>query len=461
MPHFILLLFKINLVLLLFSAIYYLVLKELTFYTANRAFLIFGILFSSAYPFIDLSALMEHNTMLPEVFPQFRENINQFTERGIESFLWIVATYLFYAGVLFMAIRLLLQFVSLWKIHAQSKPGRFDDLKVRILEDEVSPFSFWQTIYLNPSLHVKDEIAHIIAHEQVHIKQWHTLDILLSEICLVVYWFNPGVWLMKKAVRENIEFITDAKILKKGVDKKSYQYSLLQVGTLQASLSLVNNFNLSDLKKRIMMMNSKRSNSLMLTRYLFAIPILVVTLAFTIDKKAVKETLTPLEDVVVEFFPKQNKPMNLGTVKAIKVKINRENKLSGGRQIRSRVLVFKRSDTVPGAAVNSAQITALENSLSTMTSGKISNLKIISADKVRKINVLGAFMLKDSTSRGDFPGKGTIIISNKGNSNAITTYMINGKEASAEDLKQISTTRIASLKVNKVTGVIEIITKDQ
>jgi hypothetical protein len=210
-----------------------------------------------------------------------------------------------------------------------------------------------------------------------------------------------------------------------------------------------------------MMMNSKRSNSLMLTRYLFAIPILVVTLAFTIDKKAVKETLTPLEDVVVEFFPKQNKPMNLGTVKAIKVKINRENKLSGGRQIRSRVLVFKRSDTVPGAAVNSAQITALENSLSTMTSGKISNLQIISADKVRKINVLGAFMLKDSTSRGDFPGKGTIIISNKGNSNAITTYMINGKEASAEDLKQISTTRIASLKVNKVTGVIEIITKDQ
>jgi len=96
-----------------------------------------------------------------------------------------------------------------------------------------------------------------------------------------------------------------------------------------------------------------------------------------------------------------------------------------------------------------------------MTSGKISNLKIISADKVRKINVLGAFMLKDSTSRGDFPGKGTIIISNKGNSNAITTYMINGKEASAEDLKQLSTTRIASLKVNKVTGVIEIITKDQ
>lgn len=360
-----------------------------------------------------------------------------------------------------MAIRLLLQFLSLWKIHAQSKPGRFDDLKVRILEDEVSPFSFWQTIYLNPSLHVKDEIAHIIAHEQVHIKQWHTLDILLSEICLVVYWFNPGVWLMKKAVRENIEFITDAKILKKGVDKKSYQYSLLQVGTLQPSLSLVNNFNLSDLKKRIMMMNSKRSNSLMLTRYLFAIPILVVTLAFTIDKKAVKETLTPLEDVVVEFFPKQNKPVNLGTVKAIKVKINRKNKLAGGTQIRSRVLVFKRSDTVPGAAVNSAQITALENSLSTMTSGKISNLKIISADKVRKINVLGAFMLKDSTSRGDFPGKGTIIISNKGNSNAITTYMINGKEASAEDLKQLSTTRIASLKVNKVTGVIEIITKDQ
>jgi hypothetical protein len=460
MPHFILLLFKINLVLLLFSAIYYLVLKRLTFYTANRAFLLFGILFSSAYPFIDLSAWMEHSNMLPEVFPKFRENINQLTAPGIESLLWNLVTYVFYTGVIFMAIRLIFQFVSLWKIHAQSKPGKFDNLKVRILEDEVSPFSFWQTIYLNPGLHVKDDIANIIAHEQVHIKQWHTLDILLSEICLVVYWFNPGVWLMKKAVRENIEFITDAKILNEGVDKKSYQYSLLQVGTLQPSLSLVNNFNLSDLRKRIVMMNTKRSNSLMLTRYLVAIPVLVLTLAFTINKKVVKETLTPLEEVVVEFLPKQNKPLNLSVVKAIKVKINSKDKYAVGSQKRNNVLIFERSNAGSDSSATSPDTIPLANRISAQNSIKITNLKIITANKVRKINVLGPFMLKDSTDKGKLPGKGTIIISNKANSNAPTTYLINGKEASAEDLKQLSASRIVSLKVNKVTGSIEITTKD-
>jgi hypothetical protein len=460
MPHFILLLFKINLVLLLFSVIYFIVLKKLTFYTANRAFLLFGILFSSAYPFIDLTAWMEQSNLLPEVVPRIKENFIQFTERGLESFLWNLITYIFYAGVIFMAIRLLLQFVSLWKIHTQSKPGRFDNLKVRILEDEVSPFSFWQTIYLNPELHVKDDIANIIAHEQVHIKQWHTIDILLSEICLVIYWFNPGVWLMKKAIRENIEFITDAKILRKGVDKKSYQYSLLQVGTLQPSLSLVNNFNLSDLKKRIMMMNSKRSNSLMLTRYLFAIPVLMITLAFTINKKAVKETMKPLENVIVEFLPKQSKPVDLSIVKAIKVKIKRKDKFAGGTENRNRVLIFERSIAGSDSSATSADTIPLANGISAQNSVKITNLRIISADRVRKINVLGNFMLKDSTAKGKFPNKGTIIISNKGNSNAFTTYLINGKEASAEELSQLSTSRIASLKVNKLTGAIEITTKN-
>jgi bla regulator protein BlaR1 len=66
-------------------------------------------------------------------------------------------------------------------------------------------------------------------HEQVHVNQWHTIDILLAELSSIFYWFNPGIWLMKKAVRENIEFITDRKILNKGIDSKTYQYSLVSV----------------------------------------------------------------------------------------------------------------------------------------------------------------------------------------------------------------------------------------
>lgn len=306
MPHFFLILLKINLVLILFSASYYLVLRRLTFYSINRVFLLFGIIFSSAYPFINLTDFFADQKAIPAFVPQFNQQVSQLVQRDAVSIFWQALTILFYAGVVLMGMRLLIQFVSLYRMHKKSSPDQLNDYKVRILNDEVSPFSFWQTIYINPGLHKKQDLSNILEHERVHVEEWHTLDIILAEICVVFYWFNPGVWLMKKAVRENIEFITDAKILRKGIDKKAYQYSLLDVGALQPSVAIVNNFNLSDLKNRIIMMNAKRSSKVNLTRYLFVLPILLcVTLAFTIDKKAVKKSLAPLTNMVNDVLPEK------------------------------------------------------------------------------------------------------------------------------------------------------------
>ncbi|QNR86884.1 M56 family metallopeptidase [Pedobacter riviphilus] len=304
MPHFFIILFKINLVLVLFSAAYYLVLRRLTFYSINRVFLLFGIVFSSAYPFINLTDFFTAQKAVPAFVPQFNQQVSKLVQQDAVSIFWQGLTVLFYVGVVLMAMRLLVQFFSLYKMHQKSSPDQLNDYKVRILNDEVSPFSFWQTIYINPRLHKKQDLDNILEHERVHVEEWHTLDIILAEICVVFYWFNPGVWLMKKAVRENIEFITDAKILKKGIDKKAYQYSLLDVGTLQPSVAIVNNFNLSDLKKRIKMMNAKRSSKVNLTRYLFVLPVLLcITLAFTIDKKAMQKSLVPLSKMVVNVMP--------------------------------------------------------------------------------------------------------------------------------------------------------------
>ncbi|QIL42415.1 M56 family metallopeptidase [Pedobacter sp. HDW13] len=304
MPHFFLLLLKINLVLILFSATYYLVLRRLTFYSLNRAFLVFGIIFSSAYPFINLTDFLAGRKSVPAFVPELNQQVSQLVKQNAVPFIWQILSILFYAGVVLMALRLLVQFISLYRMHQNSSPDKLSQYPVRILTEEVSPFSFWQTIYINPGLHKQEDLPNILAHEKVHVEQWHTLDIILAEICVVFYWFNPGVWLMKKAVRENIEFITDARILRKGIDKKAYQYSLLDVGALQPSVAIVNNFNLSDLKKRIKMMNAKRSSKVNLTRYMLVLPVLLcVTLAFTIDKKAVRKSLAPLTKMVVNVIP--------------------------------------------------------------------------------------------------------------------------------------------------------------
>lgn len=297
MPHFFVVLLKINLVLLLFGATYYLVLRRLTFYTLNRIFLAFGILFSTVYPFINLTDFF-HNRMSQKAafVPELNQKAAELVPSQFIALNWQLLTILFYAGVVLMALRLLMQFVSLYRMHRKSAPGHIANYPVRLLQEPVSPFSFWQTVYVNPSLHQEKELATILEHEKIHVKQWHSLDIILAELSVVFYWFNPGVWLMKKAVKENLEFITDEKILKKGVDRKTYQYSLLDVGNLTPSAAIVNNFNLSDLKKRIKMMNAKRSSRLTLTRYLFALPILLVTtLAFTVSKKDINKHLAPIK----------------------------------------------------------------------------------------------------------------------------------------------------------------------
>jgi len=269
---------------------------------------LFGIIFSSAYPFINLTSLLAGHKSVPAFVPGLNQQVSQLIKQDAVPLLWQILYLFFYVGVVLMTLRLMVQFISLYRMHQQSSPDKINQYPVRILADEVSPFSFWQTIYINPGLHKQEDLPNILAHEEVHVAQWHTIDIILAEICVVFYWFNPGVWLMKKAVRENIEFITDARILRKGIDKKAYQYSLLDVGTLQPSVAIVNNFNLSDLKKRIKMMNAKRSSKVNLTRYMFALPVLMcLTLAFTIDKRAVHKSLVPLTKMVDNFMPNKDR----------------------------------------------------------------------------------------------------------------------------------------------------------
>ncbi|MES2419630.1 MAG: M56 family metallopeptidase [Bacteroidota bacterium] len=300
MPDFFITLLKINIVLILFAAAYYLILRRLTFYVINRLFLVFGILFSTLYPFIDLTDFFNRqNDRVVAFMPKLNQKATALVPSDFIANNWQWISIFFYVGVVMMAIRLAIQFVSLYRMHKKSRPGSVANYKVRILKEEVSPFSFWQTVYINPTLHKEIELDTILAHENIHVKEWHSLDIILAELSVVFYWFNPGVWLMKRAVKENLEFITDEKILKKGIDKKAYQYSLLDVGSLTASVAIVNNFNLSDLKKRIKMMNVKRSSKLTLSRYLLVLPILLVTtLAFTVSKKEIKKQILPLKEAL-------------------------------------------------------------------------------------------------------------------------------------------------------------------
>jgi bla regulator protein BlaR1 len=206
---------------------------------------------------------------------------------------WQWATVIFWAGVAFLGFRLLMQLFSMFLLYRRSAPACINDHDVRLIDGEAAPFSFWHTIYVNPANHTPADLKAILLHEQVHVDGWHTVDILLAELSSVFYWFNPGIWLMKKAVRENIEFITDRKILNKGYDSKAYQYSLVNVSFNSATPSIVNHFNISTIKKRIIMMNAKRSSKLKLTRYAFVVPaVVLLLLVFSLSRADVTKPIT-------------------------------------------------------------------------------------------------------------------------------------------------------------------------
>jgi hypothetical protein len=150
-------------------------------------------------------------------------------------------------------------------------------VRIYQVDEKIVPFSFGNAIYINQGLHTEKEYEEIILHEYVHIRQRHSVDILFAELLCVFAWYNPFAWLIRHAVRQNLEFIADGKVLEKGFDRKGYQYHLLKV-IGEPKYRLATNFNFSSLKKRIVMMNKIRSTRVHLVKFLFIVPLLGVLL---------------------------------------------------------------------------------------------------------------------------------------------------------------------------------------
>ena len=301
MPALFVFLLKVNVALLLFCAGYYLVLRHLTFYTLNRIYLVAAILFATVYPYINIAGFFQQHQQIAKpvqlVALNWQEPATAFIKPLATPYYWHWAGLVFWAGVALLASRLFMQLFSLYKLYRKSTAGQIHAHDVRLINIASGPFSFWKSIFINPANIKTADLKSILMHEQVHVNQWHTLDILIAELSTIFYWFNPGVWLMKKAIRENIEFLTDRKILKSGVETRHYQYSLVSVSfAASPSNTLFNHFNISAIKKRIIMMNAERSSKFMLSRYAVIMPLILICLiAFNsskaeLVKKSVKTT---------------------------------------------------------------------------------------------------------------------------------------------------------------------------
>lgn len=213
---------------------------------------------------------------------------------------WMI--WLYWFGVAAFGITFLVQaFTILARVYTYPviKDGRFTIVE---LPGDKAPCSFGNLIFINPEKYDWDTYNQILLHEKLHIEHKHSLDILLAEIVLIFQWFNPFAWLYRKELENNLEFLTDDLMLTKGkVDRTSYQMNLLKVSAPHFPLSLTTNYNQSLLKKRIIMMTVKKSSINTTWKYLFLLPVLVISVCLL------------------------NKPVASAQTNSAKTKTNKEN----------------------------------------------------------------------------------------------------------------------------------------
>ena len=113
-------------------------------------------------------------------------------------------------------------------------------------------------------------------HEKTHVDQYHSLDVMVSELLCTLFWINPAMWLLKGEIRRNLEFLADKRVVNSGIDRKAYQYHLLRLSHPSAAAQIVNKFNVTPLKKRIMMMNKKRTSKMGLLKYALLFPVVAL-----------------------------------------------------------------------------------------------------------------------------------------------------------------------------------------
>ncbi len=187
---------------------------------------------------------------------------------------------IYWAGVAVLSLRLVWQLFSIIRLAVISRKQEVEGITVHLLRGEGSPFSFFRWVFMYPSTMEGKQLHEVMVHECTHVSGLHSLDTLFSELFSIACWFNPFAWLMKQEVRMNLEYLADESVLSDGNARKSYQYHLLGLAYRQSneSTKIANNFNLLPLKKRIKMMNKRRTSEIGKAKYLLFAPLAGVLL---------------------------------------------------------------------------------------------------------------------------------------------------------------------------------------
>ena len=272
--------------LAVFYLFYKLLMSRDTFHRFNRFALLGLLVLSSVLPLVEVSVNRPapvHETML--TLEQLLLLADVQAEGEVVSqpttALWVRVSLLVYlAGIIFFAVRNLWSLGRLAVLLRRGRleqltdwlPGRAENVRLVVHNHDIAPFSWMRYIVLSRK-DLEENGREILIHELAHIRNRHSWDLLLADICIFVQWFNPAAWLLKQELQTLHEYEADETVLREGVDAKKYQMLLIKKAVGTRLYSMANSFNHSSLKKRITMMLKEKSNPWARVKYLYVLPL--------------------------------------------------------------------------------------------------------------------------------------------------------------------------------------------
>lgn len=254
-----------------FYVAYWLLLKNDTFFALNRFYLVISLLASFAIPLFPVTSpfrkapAVTYYGTLPEGAAPVKTL--QFTDI-------LLIIYLVGAGLLLC--RFLIQLWRLYSLVRAHRIERDNGCYLVLVDQDTQAFSFFKYVFLSKARTAQPEVQRILEHERVHIKQYHSLDILLMEFATIVQWFNPFVWPYKTSLKEIHEYLADYGVIAQGCSTPRYQLLIIEQQVGGKLFELANNFRQSQIKRRITMMSKIKSKGWAKLKILLVLPLTVL-----------------------------------------------------------------------------------------------------------------------------------------------------------------------------------------
>ena len=261
----------------LFIGLYELLFRNVTFFNGNRGYLLITSMLSMLLPFLPIEKLIVSKNSPAYIVELLQINLvndGGHTQYNTVSQFWnpIYWEYLWYTGIGIAALVFIIKLKKVLHFLILPKEVKEDGSVIVTVAHSNIAFSFFNYVILGAE-HSQEKRKNILAHELIHVRERHSLDLLWFEFLRIVFWFNPLVYHYQRRIMEVHEFIADQGVQK---SEPKYVMSLLSEAFQVENLSFINQFYTSSLiKKRIIMLKKVRSTKVQALRYVCLIPVVI------------------------------------------------------------------------------------------------------------------------------------------------------------------------------------------